>query len=755
MIQRMRILGNLMPKKSVRERRLLVVAAVATALSIAVGTMPAAVANQAPAKESQAASTPTGTSATPDAALAGANEKSAATTPVPSAETPLSVAPSQTPSAPAAEVSEATGSTSLSSPSSEKPSATETASAPVKAKPSPTALPTPSPTIRQRILASPLAEEPKAAAASEIPLALAAATIGVPVGNPPTDNAKLVVKTGGTRATSTTVNGLAGVTYDFYKVASETVLAIPATASIGSCTTNAAGECGILAVLSGNNNANNYFIAVQSSTSGASQSGVSGTWSTAASWGATADLIRYNSGAVKKNDNAASRIKNMPSSGRTWPTVLSNPVASQKCGIKMAVVFDLSYSVQQSGSVSAYKDAGKIFVDSLAGTPSEIAIKTFASRAPGQNASFTAPAGNSSLGLTSVAQGSGVTTLKNKIDGLSILQNSSDYYTNWDRGLAQIESGYDVVLFLTDGEPTRYGPSASGTGSEATLQNVEEAIHSANSVKATGAKLIAVGIGMGSGENNDTQRLKMISGPNSGSDYFSTDFANLGQTLKTMATKDCLGTVTVVKEIQEPTGPSTPGAQWNFGTSTSNVTAGTSALSSGQTDANGALNFKVAGFITNQDSETRDVSITETQQTGFELVKQTGNFNAKCTNVSTGTVLTITNSGTLGFTVPVKKNDVISCLVTNKRLVSSLTVIKTAAAYNGGNPVTGPGSAPNVPSGTSVTWTYTVKNTGTTTLTNVSVTDDKAGNATCAQTTLAPGATTICTKSGTVTAQQP
>lgn len=149
------------------------------------------------------------------------------------------------------------------------------------------------------------------------------------------------------------------------------------------------------------------------------------------------------------------------------------------------------------------------------------------------------------------------------------------------------------------------------------------------------------------------------------------------------------------------------------------------------------------------------MSITETQQTGFELVKQTGNFNAKCTNVSTGTVLTITNSGTLGFTVPVKKNDVISCLVTNKRLVSSLTVIKTAAAYNGGNPVTGPGSAPNVPSGTSVTWTYTVKNTGTTTLTNVSVTDDKAGNATCAQTTLAPGATTICTKSGTVTAQQP
>ena len=169
-----------------------------------------------------------------------------------------------------------------------------------------------------------------------------------------------------------------------------------------------------------------------------------------------------------------------------------------------------------------------------------------------------------------MAQSAGADALESKINGFTIPQSSSDYYTNWDAGLTQIESGYDVVLFLTDGEPTRYGSNASGSGSSATLQNVEEAIHSANKVKATNAKVIAVGIGMGSGNSlaADKQRLKLISGTDEGSDYFTTNSRNLGQTLKTMATKDCLGTVTVVKEIQEPTSDNTPGSDWTFGSST-------------------------------------------------------------------------------------------------------------------------------------------------------------------------------------------
>ena len=85
------------------------------------------------------------------------------------------------------------------------------------------------------------------------------------------------------------------------------------------------------------------------------------------------------------------------------------------------------------------------------------------------------------------------------------------------------------------------------------------------------------------------------------------------------------------------------------------------------------------------------MTIAETQRTGFELVKQ-GKFNAICTNVTTGATMVIADSGNLGFTVPVKKSDVISCSVINKKLTSKISIVKTAADYNGGKPVTGPDS---------------------------------------------------------------
>ncbi len=47
--------------------------------------------------------------------------------------------------------------------------------------------------------------------------------------------------------------------------------------------------------------------------------------------------------------------------------------------------------------------------------------------------------------------------------------------------------------------------------------------------------------------------------------------------------------------------------------------------------------------------------------------------------------------------------------------------------------------------GDTIAWSFLVKNTGTTTITNVAVTDPTAGAVTCPVTTLAPGASTTCT----------
>ena len=56
--------------------------------------------------------------------------------------------------------------------------------------------------------------------------------------------------------------------------------------------------------------------------------------------------------------------------------------------------------------------------------------------------------------------------------------------------------------------------------------------------------------------------------------------------------------------------------------------------------------------------------------------------------------------------------------------------------------------------GSTVTWTYRITNTGTVTLTNITLVDDKIGNVTasCPITTLAAGAATTCTMTGIATA---
>jgi hypothetical protein len=74
-------------------------------------------------------------------------------------------------------------------------------------------------------------------------------------------------------------------------------------------------------------------------------------------------------------------------------------------------------------------------------------------------------------------------------------------------------------------------------------------------------------------------------------------------------------------------------------------------------------------------------------------------------------------------------------------------------ATNGQDADSAPG--PSIPVGGTVTWTYTVTNTGTEPLSNVVVTDDRGVAVDCAgQTTLSAGQSMTCTGSGTATAGQ-
>jgi hypothetical protein len=78
-------------------------------------------------------------------------------------------------------------------------------------------------------------------------------------------------------------------------------------------------------------------------------------------------------------------------------------------------------------------------------------------------------------------------------------------------------------------------------------------------------------------------------------------------------------------------------------------------------------------------------------------------------------------------------------------MVPGLTIEKRTNGQSADAP---PG--PYLVEGSRVQWTYQVTNSGNVTLTQVAVSDDEEGPASCPETVLAPGASMVCTASGTV-----
>src|SRR5690606_21377758 len=76
--------------------------------------------------------------------------------------------------------------------------------------------------------------------------------------------------------------------------------------------------------------------------------------------------------------------------------------------------------------------------------------------------------------------------------------------------VAAQSGAYDILVVLTDGNPTVYG--ASGTQTWTTNRHVEEAVYSANAVKNEGTQILAFGVGdFIAGVSGDN--LRAVSGP--------------------------------------------------------------------------------------------------------------------------------------------------------------------------------------------------------------------------------------------------
>jgi len=429
-------------------------------------------------------------------------------------------------------------------------------------------------------------------------------------------------------------------------------------------------------------------------------------------------------------------------SGGTWQLSNRNPQLSVSCsaGLSVALVLDLSGSVANAGAVDDLRDSAKGMVDALAGTGSSMALYTFADSAPRP--------GSPNYASMPIDQGGNAATIKSRIDAYSASGG-----TNWDAGLYQValaNAGYDLAIVITDGLPTFYG-SSGGDGQTTRFIEDENAIFSANAIKAQGTRLVAVGVG--SGISGSAVNLRAVSGETaytSGSqaslaDYFQADWDELADLLAEVARgATCQATIEVTKQtVPYGSTPRNGGAGWTFAASATNGSL--SPAGAQTTPSSGTVSWTL-GFSSPTPAPA-DVDITESLSAaqgaaGWSLESVSCTVNGA--DAGDGTDLSVTSG------------DAVACVVVNTQsLVPGIDIVKrawsaaSAADLDGADEIA---AGSPVESGTVVTWTYVVTNTGQTALDDIDVADDQGVDVTCPRSSLSPGQSMTCTGSGPVTA---
>ncbi|HNJ79061.1 MAG TPA: vWA domain-containing protein, partial [Marmoricola sp.] len=532
-------------------------------------------------------------------------------------------------------------------------------------------------------------------------------------------DARVRIQVGGDRTGmgGSAVSNLQGVQLGIYSSSSSTT-------PLDTCTSDASGVCELVVT---NPGGNRYWVKqISAPTNWFMNPKLQTNWVNG--WGgdnpATVDYIfqtpklytgtTYNSGDVMDTEGDPN---DSDGTNAIWQNSRDNKSLVQRCGIKVALLLDISGSVGSAGMVSLKAAADKM-VDSLTGTPSQMAVFNFASHSP-ESGTSNHPT------LVPVATTSQANAFKALYSGWT-----SGGGTNWDEALytvSQAAATYDVVVMITDGKPTYWSNGPSGSGSTTRFKEIETGIFSANKLKNKGTRIMALGVG--SGVSGDAKyNLAAISGPTayngsnaSTADYFqAADYNSAGEALRQLALGNCLGSVSVVKHIVPQgnaagniTGATPAGAGWKFDGSVVPPTNGvTINPTSGTTDVTSAVNFKL-DYPGGVNSATVQVGEDLTGHTNYELFP-VGSKNAVCKRVDDNSTVTVTNVGTNGFTVNAPSTAPITCNVYNQyKAPPAWELTKTSSVD----------SPPLAPGGT-LTYTLHAKNTGTVAGTNLTATDD-------------------------------
>lgn len=227
---------------------------------------------------------------------------------------------------------------------------------------------------------------------------------------------------------------------------------------------------------------------------------------------------------------------------------VANPPIEDSCGIDVTLVLDASGSIQSSNAVDDVRNAAAAFLDSLRNTDSTARVTQFATfsedLAPPTLVTDAALEQTGALGRALSDyynpkpprpggstifryDGSGSTGSNSNWDE----RNGDNQYTNWDQSLDRAgETPAELVLYVTDGEPTAYDlngdtadpdppkadPADVGTNTnrgDADDVMLDRSIQEANQIKSAGTRMLAVGVGSATGSPGLQDRLELIAGP--------------------------------------------------------------------------------------------------------------------------------------------------------------------------------------------------------------------------------------------------
>ena len=172
---------------------------------------------------------------------------------------------------------------------------------------------------------------------------------------------------------------------------------------------------------------------------------------------------------------------------------VENPAVAQRCGLNVALVFDVSNSIENVGGLPASKQAGRTVVEALRGASgTKLGIFNF------DTDSLTMHEGYDMVTQPNQAI--------NTINSLRIAHNGTGG-TNWEGGLKRVNDSsvkYDVVYFITDGVPTTNNSKdpSNDLGYNTNNQDIYKAIDQANALKSKGTRLEVLAVGMNSDKHN-------------------------------------------------------------------------------------------------------------------------------------------------------------------------------------------------------------------------------------------------------------